>query len=299
MDFVLVIRSSCSCSLVSLIDHLLLQVLGLMASPKDRGPGKNKRKWKEEEDDALIEVLKDLVNGGTSFKADDEFKPGFLNTDAEKLKAKLPESNLKAQPHVRSRLRHFKGMYNVVHDMVVGSCTSGFGWDLETKSVVAEKENHARANDWRGKPCPYYEDLCIIFGKDCASGKDAQGPKEMKDEVNEEGENELKVEASSGKSRNLGKWVRAYDNLVKGLTEVASILGREIRAASSNISRAIGFDVELSDKCSKLNEELANLGLTTIERHQAVRKIASELKSIDVFFSIPDAERKELVQALL
>ena len=68
----------------------------MMASPKDRGPGKNKRKWKEEEDDALIEVLKDLVNGGASFKADNVFKPVFLTTVTEKLKANLHELNLKA-----------------------------------------------------------------------------------------------------------------------------------------------------------------------------------------------------------
>ena len=111
-----------------------------MASPKDCGPGKNKRKLKEEEDDTVIEVLKDLVNSGTSFKADNGFKQGFLNTVAEKLKAKLPESNLKVQPHVHSQLRHFKCIYNVVHDMLVGSCTSRFGWDPETKLVVAEKE---------------------------------------------------------------------------------------------------------------------------------------------------------------
>ena len=67
-----------------------------MASPKDRGPEKNKRKWKEEEDDALIEVLKDLVNSSISFKANNGFKPGFLNTVAEKLRDKLPKSNLKA-----------------------------------------------------------------------------------------------------------------------------------------------------------------------------------------------------------
>jgi len=91
----------------------------------------------------------------------------------------------------------------------------------------------------------YYEDLCIIFGKDRASGKDAQGPEEMEDEVNENEENEDSskkdkpesssiqepsgVEASSGKSGNLGKWVRVSDNLVKGLSDVASILRREIR----------------------------------------------------------------------
>ncbi|KAJ8441240.1 hypothetical protein Cgig2_033964 [Carnegiea gigantea] len=256
------------------------------------------------EDDALIEVLKDLVNGGTSFKADNRFKPGFLYTVAEKLKTKLPEANLKAQPHVHSRLRHFKGIYNVVHDMVVGSAHVDLD-GTQKQNQVAEKEvwkayvkNHPRANDWRGKPCPYYEDLCIIFGKNRASGKDAQGPEEMEDEVNEEGENEesskkdepessytqepSEVEASSAKSGNLGKRVRASDNLVKGLSEVASILGREIRAASSNISRAIGFDVELSEKRSKLNEELANLSLTTMERHRAARKIASK----PMYFSV-------------
>ncbi|KAJ8425348.1 hypothetical protein Cgig2_027211 [Carnegiea gigantea] len=72
-----------------------------MASPKDHGPGRNKRKWKEEEEDELVKVLKYLVNGGTSFKADNGFKSWFLNTVVEKLKAKLPELNLKAQPHTR------------------------------------------------------------------------------------------------------------------------------------------------------------------------------------------------------
>ena len=35
------------------------------------------------------------MNGGTSFKADNGFKLRFLNTIVEKLKAKVPESNLK------------------------------------------------------------------------------------------------------------------------------------------------------------------------------------------------------------
>ena len=48
-----------------------------------------------------------------------------------------------------------------------------------------------------------------------------------------------------------GKWARISKNLVKCLSKVASILGREIRAASSEISQAVGFDVELSEKRSK------------------------------------------------
>ncbi|KAJ8441568.1 hypothetical protein Cgig2_026369 [Carnegiea gigantea] len=50
--------------------------------------------------------------------------------------------------------------------------------------------NHPKPNDWRGKLCPYYEDLGIIFGKDRALEKNVQGPEEIEDDVNEEEENE-------------------------------------------------------------------------------------------------------------
>jgi len=62
---------------------------------------------------------------------------GVSNYVEEKLKAKLPKSSLRAQAHISSQLCHFTG---AVHDMVVAGYTSGFGWDLETKSMVAEKE---------------------------------------------------------------------------------------------------------------------------------------------------------------
>jgi len=90
-----------------------------------------------------------------------------------------------------------------------------------------------------------------------------------------------------------------FENLVKGLSEVASILGGEIRAPSSEISQAVGFDVEPSEKHSKLNQELTVLGLTMMERHRATRKIASESETIHIFFSILDVKKKEWVQTLL
>jgi len=75
-----------------------------------------------------------------------------------------------------------------------------------------------------------------------------------------------------------GKQARIFKNLVKGFSEVSSILSREIRVASSEISRAVSFDVKLSEKRSKLNQALTVLGLTRMERHRATRKIASEPK---------------------
>jgi len=98
-----------------------------MASPKQRGRGKKTRIWKEEED-VLIEVLDDLVIGSTPFKVDNGFKHGFLNTVGEVLRAKLPRSGLKAFPHINLRVRNFRGVHSIIHNMVVENCTSGFGF---------------------------------------------------------------------------------------------------------------------------------------------------------------------------
>ncbi|KAJ8426973.1 hypothetical protein Cgig2_010204 [Carnegiea gigantea] len=122
--------------------------------------------------------------------------------------------------------------------------------------------NHPRANDWRGKLCSYYEDLYIIFGKDYASGKDAQGPEEMEDEVNEEEENKESSKKDEPESSSTQEPSRVESTLL------------------------VETSVELSaliEKHSKLNEELANLGLTKIERHQVARKITFEPESVDVF----------------
>ncbi|KAL8472191.1 hypothetical protein ACS0TY_029420 [Phlomoides rotata] len=48
-----------------------------------RGRGKNKRKWKYDEDAKLIEALLDMINFG-AYKANNGFKPGHLNYVEEK-----------------------------------------------------------------------------------------------------------------------------------------------------------------------------------------------------------------------
>lgn len=92
---------------------------------KIRGRGKNKRKWKHEEDAKLVGVLLDMVNLGL-YKADNGFKPGYLNYVEEKIQASLPNSGLKAKPHIESRIKTLKRDFNIVYDMLNGLNTSGF-----------------------------------------------------------------------------------------------------------------------------------------------------------------------------
>ena len=105
----------------------------------ERGAGKNKRKWSEDEDEKLVEALTELVNSG-NFKADNGFKPGYLTFLETTLQAKLPELGLKGKPHLESRIKTLKKDFTVVYDMRYGSNSSGFGWDSENHVVTAPRD---------------------------------------------------------------------------------------------------------------------------------------------------------------
>lgn len=104
-----------------------------------RGPGRNKRKWNDFQDSKLVEALLDMVNIG-AYKADNGFKPGYLTFIEENLQVSLPNSGLKAKPHIESRIKTMKKDFNIVYDMVHGQNTSGFGYDIDKKCVTVEKD---------------------------------------------------------------------------------------------------------------------------------------------------------------
>ncbi|CAA0810629.1 Unknown protein [Striga hermonthica] len=105
--------------------------------PEENNSG-NKRKWNNEEDAKLVEALLEMVNLGT-YKAENGFKPGYLNYVEDKLRVSLPSSGFKAKPHIESRIKTLKKDFNIVYDMLNGPNTSGFGMDPIRKCIVAEK----------------------------------------------------------------------------------------------------------------------------------------------------------------
>ncbi|KAL0313989.1 UNVERIFIED_CONTAM: hypothetical protein Sangu_2243300 [Sesamum angustifolium] len=103
-----------------------------------RGRGKNKRKWKYEEDAKLVEALLDMVNIG-AYKAKNGFKHGYLNYVEEKIQVSLSNSGLKAKPHIESKIKTLRRDFHIVYNMLNGPNTSGFGFDPIKKCVTAEK----------------------------------------------------------------------------------------------------------------------------------------------------------------
>ncbi|KAL4580344.1 hypothetical protein LXL04_016534 [Taraxacum kok-saghyz] len=95
--------------------------------PSARGPGKNKRKWNDIEDEKLVEAMVDILNSGSHFKSDNGFKPGFFGAVETRLAVSLPNSGIKAKPHIESRIKTLKSDWSAVHDMMSWNNTSGFG----------------------------------------------------------------------------------------------------------------------------------------------------------------------------
>ncbi|KAF4362479.1 hypothetical protein F8388_019762 [Cannabis sativa] len=105
---------------------------------------------------------------------------------------RIPNSGIKAQPHIDSHLKILKRQYTTISD-ILGPSASGFGWIEQLKCVVADKivfdewvKSHPTAKGLLNKTFPYYDELAIVYGKDRATGDGAMGFSETLDEIAKE-----------------------------------------------------------------------------------------------------------------
>ncbi|KAH6784325.1 hypothetical protein C2S52_009284 [Perilla frutescens var. hirtella] len=291
-----------------------------------RGPGKNKRKWNDEEDAKLVEALLDMVHLG-KFKAETGFKPGYLNYVEEKLQVVLPDSGLKAKPHIESRIRTLKRDFHIVYDMLNGPNTSGFGMDPIKKCVTAEKpvwdaylKSRPAYATWKNKPFSFYDYLFVIFGRDRATGTNAEGPGDMMEDIHKEKNTDDNVEAPidsglddfdsafsplqspTNERINMKKKKKRIvgNSMAADMKEAASVIGMEIAKASELFGKAIGVDAEISEKRQQIDSEIRKMpDLTAGEVIKAVCEIAHRDELIDVFFSMTEEGTEQLVKAIL
>lgn len=109
------------------------------------GRGKNKRFWKKEEEECLIDSLLELC-ADQQWKGEGGFKNGYLNQLELMLNTKYPGCGLKVVPHIESKFKWFKDKYAIVSEML--NKTSGFQWDDQTKMIKCERQS--------------YEDFCKV-----------------------------------------------------------------------------------------------------------------------------------------
>ncbi|XP_059638952.1 uncharacterized protein LOC132281246 [Cornus florida] len=294
-----------------------------------RGAGNNKRMWTDEEDMKLIEALLDLHNTGL-YNADRGFKPGHVTAVEKILAVTLPYSYLKANPHIKSRMKTLKTHFVTVHDMLHGPNTSGFGYDNLNHCVVAEKsvwdaylQSHKNAAKFKDKPFPYYKDLCTIFGKDRATGNDAETAADVMEKLDKERMNKENDDVGDGlddidasisfmQSPTIGKThevssknkkKRKSQSVAESLCEVvkqsSTLIGSDIKSSTERLSQAIK-DASINELKIRLHEELMKLpSLNKTDRAKALAQIGRDRDLIQIFFTLDEDMKEELVKTVI
>ncbi|KAI5316737.1 hypothetical protein L3X38_036444 [Prunus dulcis] len=145
------------------------------------GRGQNKRDWTTNEDNTLMECLMEL-HQNTNWRGDSGFKNGYLNILETMLEVKLPNSGLRASPHIESKVKTLKGKYGALDDAL---SQSGFG----EKEAVKKEGKSLQSNILRGKFAPtshddargfrfkvieHWDDIVDLCGKTRATGGRAE-----------------------------------------------------------------------------------------------------------------------------
>ena len=186
-------------------------------------------------------------------------------------------------------------------------------------------QSHKEAAPFKIKSFPWYDDLCMVFGKDRATRKNAESAADVVEELQTEEENTTLGEddfnyannvdevpsmsvsdatrgaqshtQSDGSSKKKRKTVN-HEELSDALTQSACIIAREIEKASIRLSKAIGED--MNENHMQLGKELERTTtLTTAQRHKVARMIMQDNALVSYFFSVPDNEKDEWVTLLL
>ena len=94
-----------------------------------------KRKWTENEDEVLVATLMRLCD--TGWKRGNTFRNGYTSVLEKELSSKLPGHDLKANPHIESRLKTLKKHCDAITNM---RGASGIFWNNEDHTIRCEDD---------------------------------------------------------------------------------------------------------------------------------------------------------------
>lgn len=78
--------------------------------------GCSRRSWTTNEEQCLIDALKDIVQRG--MKCDNGFKAGYLNALEQAMVSAFPHTDLKGDPHINSKIHVWKKQYGSLSTML-------------------------------------------------------------------------------------------------------------------------------------------------------------------------------------
>ncbi|KAL0449385.1 UNVERIFIED_CONTAM: hypothetical protein Slati_1494900 [Sesamum latifolium] len=95
----------------------------------------SRRVWSTADEEALLECMREIVR--TGWKSDIGFRMGYLGVLESLLNRSCPNSGLKVEPHISSKIHVWKKTYRCINDMMG---RSGFGWNPTTNTIDAKDD---------------------------------------------------------------------------------------------------------------------------------------------------------------
>ncbi|XP_057777941.1 uncharacterized protein LOC130996661 [Salvia miltiorrhiza] len=307
---------------------------GSTRSGKGNKTDQKRRSWSTDEEQVLIASLKELVAQG--WKSDNGFRGGYLNKLEESMRKVFPTTDLRGMPHINSKVTTWKKMYYSLWNILK---VSGVGFNVNGKHMIdcdnEQWQNFVAADksvgNFRYKSWPYLEDWKLIFGKDRATGDEAEDLMEAAhdmyrkidlSQLNDGGDYHVSLEdifendiscdnVSQTRNREESKPVEQEaptsskkrrrsvgfdDKFFEALHEV----GRGTESRLETISSRMGYDFDVSKARKEVFAKLSGIpGLSQTDKFEIYNMLAKEVELLDVFSSLPEGANEDYVLFLL
>ncbi|XP_031116484.1 uncharacterized protein At2g29880-like [Ipomoea triloba] len=290
-----------------------------------------KRKWTPEEDIILVSCLTEMHNVG-KYNSDTGFKTGYLIELERMILEKIPNTTIKAKPHIESRIKTLKKEWGIIHDMVQGKDTSEFGWNEHMHMVYAEDAiwdsyliSHKEATPFRTRSFRFYNELSAIYSKDRATGKDAQIADDVVEEIQVEEQNDIRVDTDNSafvglddfdfmstqvepqndgrKISNSSKRKKSNDEAIEicaeSMLNAAKLISNTMPEVGKNLSDGLQYDRDM-DMFQKLDRVLQEVeGLTLDEMDLVSLKLTDHPNKVAFFLSLDPDRRLQWIRRFL
>ncbi|KAL0355795.1 UNVERIFIED_CONTAM: hypothetical protein Sradi_4026400 [Sesamum radiatum] len=261
------------------------------------GAGKEKlgtrRTWSVKEEETLVNGLKSLIVSG--WKCDNGFRNGYLMQLEGHMMHVFPNSDIRAEPHINSKIHVWKKQYSTLVSMM---SKSGFGWDDE-KNMITVDENSIwddyvkvdpSVKTMRYKSFPFFPAWREIFGKDRAAGEGAKDGKATVDAVRREEARETQDYYVPTAEWNPEEGFVSND-------------GDPVQSSQMNVDPTTNSSTgpkHTEEKSSGLAEALAEIeGLDETDQVVIEQRLYNNPKDMHLFFTMPPHKRARLVRLIL
>ncbi|KAL0416419.1 UNVERIFIED_CONTAM: hypothetical protein Slati_3473800 [Sesamum latifolium] len=259
----------------------------------------SRRTWSQREEEVLVNALRTIVT--TGWKCENGFRSGYLNQLESIMCKQLPNTDIKAEPHINSKIHVWKKNYG---SLVAMMGKSGFGWDDARCMITVDNQDiwneyckiNSSARTMRYKSWPFFTAWREIFGKDRAVGNDngVIGDNVKNAEVGGTSTASQKKPTSSGKKRKNRN--READD---GLTEAVNTFCDTAKQHLGELSKKLFVDYDEVERAAVFEAVGKVPGIDLNDQICVSDRLVENPKKMDLFFSLPADARARMVGLML